>query len=267
MKRLLAHELYLSSLAVAVLCGLYVGRAQHGIPSPGGGLGHSLGVIGFLMMLSTETLYTLRKRSRRFTWGRMSVWLKVHIFTGIVGPCLVFLHTGWRFHGLAGVLTLLTVVIVVSGFIGRYIFTAIPRSLDGREIALGDLEARIARTSKELESLGVGRLRDAAQRISDEAVPRGWRLVLGRHYYRWRLRRRLRRLAGKARGEKRATSERLVRLLLERYRLRVQAASLVVARRLLALWHIVHIPIGGALFTLAFIHIVGAIYYATFLKW
>jgi hypothetical protein len=47
--------------------------------------------------------------------------------------------------------------------------------------------------------------------------------------------------------------------------LRRQIASLALARRLLGLWHAIHVPIGMALFTTAFIHIVAAIYYATLL--
>ena len=45
-----------------------------------------------------------------------------------------------------------------------------------------------------------------------------------------------------------------------------QAATLVRARRLLAIWHAVHIPIGIALFTAAFIHVGAALYYATLLR-
>jgi NADPH-dependent 2,4-dienoyl-CoA reductase/sulfur reductase-like enzyme len=40
----------------------------------------------------------------------------------------------------------------------------------------------------------------------------------------------------------------------------------LLARRLLALWHVIHIPLGAVLFTLAFVHIGAALYYATFLK-
>jgi hypothetical protein len=96
---------------------------------------------------------------------------------------MVLLHTSWKFNGIAGATTLLTIIIVVSGFIGRYIFTRIPRTVDGLEIE-GSL--------------------------SQEALNQ--------------------------------------------------------ARRLMALWHTVHIPIGMALFTSAFVHIGAALYYATFLK-
>lgn len=64
----------------------------------------------------------------------MSHWLQFHIFTGLVGPYMVLLHTSWKFNGIAGVTTLFTAIIVISGFIGRYIFTRIPRTMDGLEI-------------------------------------------------------------------------------------------------------------------------------------
>jgi hypothetical protein len=156
------------------------------IPAASELYGHTIGIIGFLLMLSTETLYSLRKRTRSSRWGPMSTWLQIHIFTGIVGPFMVLLHTSWKFSGVAGVTTLLTVVIVLSGFIGRYIYTRIPRNADG---------------------------------IEDPG------------------------LVGQ-----------------------MQAGALANARRLLSLWHTVHIPIGVALFVAAFTHILGALYYATLLK-
>ena len=47
---------------------------------------------------------------------------------------MVLLHSSWKFNGLAGATTLLTIIIVISGFIGRYIYTQIPRTLEGVEI-------------------------------------------------------------------------------------------------------------------------------------
>lgn len=40
----------------------------------------------------------------------------------------------------------------------------------------------------------------------------------------------------------------------------------ISSRRLMSIWHTIHIPIGVALFTTAFIHIGAAIYYATLLR-
>jgi cytochrome b561 len=61
----------------------------------------------------------------------MASWLRFHIVTGLVGPYMVLLHTTMRFSGLAGLAMLLTVVVVVSGAVGRYLYTATPRTVDG----------------------------------------------------------------------------------------------------------------------------------------
>ena len=122
------------------------------IPAAGELFGHMLGIFGFILMLMTETLYSLRKRTRSASWGRMSSWLQFHIFTGLIGPYMVLLHTSWKFNGIAGVTTLFTVIIVVSGFIGRYIYTRIPRTLDGLEIE-GTLSESALRQARQLMSL------------------------------------------------------------------------------------------------------------------
>jgi hypothetical protein len=179
------RELWLAVLAMIPLTGLYamVAILTREIPPASELFGHGIGILGFILMLMTETLYSLRKRSRSMRWGRMSSWLQFHIFTGIVGPYMALLHTSWKFNGIAGVTTLFTVIIVVSGFVGRYIFTRIPRTMDGLEI--------------------------------EGTLPR---------------------------------------------------EALKQARRLMALWHTIHIPIGIVLFVSAFVHMGAALYYATFLR-
>jgi len=64
----------------------------------------------------------------------------------------------------------------------------------------------------------------------------------------------------------RAQANQLQKLFDRQRALRRQVASIAVMRRLLSLWHTVHIPIGMALFVSAFIHIGAAIYYATLLR-
>ena len=61
------------------------------------------------------------------------------------------------------------------------------------------------------------------------------------------------------------TANEIHRLNRKREQLHRQAGGLVTARRLLSLWHTIHIPIGLALFVLAFVHAGGAIYYASLL--
>jgi hypothetical protein len=217
-------------------------------------------------MLATETLYTLRKRVRNFHRGRMSTWLKVHIVTGLVGPCLVLLHSGGHFHGLAGVLAALTVVIVASGFIGRYIYTAVPRTIDGAEVAVRELEEQIAEADRELRAEGIDLDETEALALATEVPRHSWTLVVGRGIRRWLQRRRIRSALHPLRRSG-VRTRRLERLLMQRYDVQAQIASLALARRMMALWHVMHIPLGAAVFTLAFIHIAAALYYTALARW
>ena len=116
-----SRELLFAVLAMILIALAYLlAQVQYGAtPRASSLFGHGLGVAGFVLMLMTETLYSLRKRTRLARWGQMSHWLEVHIFTGLVGPFMVLLHPGWQFKGLAGVLSPLTAVIFLSGVIGR----------------------------------------------------------------------------------------------------------------------------------------------------
>jgi hypothetical protein len=145
------RELWAAIFAAIIITGLYVAvvAITRHIPAATDAFGLGLGILGFVLMLMTEVLYSLRKRSRLARWGRMSEWLKFHIFTGLVGPYMVLLHSSWKFNGLAGATTLFTIVIVISGFIGRYIYTRIPRTADGVEKEAG-LSAEALRRTRHL---------------------------------------------------------------------------------------------------------------------
>jgi hypothetical protein len=147
-------ELWLAVFVCVLITGGYGAMVvlNQGVPAASELFGHTIGIIGFILMLMTETFYSLRKRVRFAAWGKLSSWLKFHIFMGLVGPYMVLLHTSWKFNGLAGATTLLTIIIVVSGFIGRYIFTRIPRTLDGLEIE-GTLSQEALKHARQLMAL------------------------------------------------------------------------------------------------------------------
>lgn len=266
-------ELWAAFVAVLAITLFYIlAVAMLGeVPGSSDLIGHTIGILGFILMLMTETLYSWRKRSRQARWGRMAQWLNFHIFTGIVGPYMVLFHSAWDFKGLAGLTMLLTVLIVLSGFIGRYIYTAVPRSADGVELEAGQLEAQIGATQADLESW-MAQEPQAAQALQpflsgeSNAAGAGTALVLERSWSDWRERRRWRQARRAMSPEIRQQADRLHLLARRQQVLRRQMASLGMARRMLALWHTVHIPIGMVLFVAAGIHIVAAFYYATLLR-
>lgn len=268
------RELWLSFIAILGISTAYffVLSWFNSVPPASDFFGHVIGILGFILMLMTETLYSLRKRSRSARWGRMSAWLDFHIFTGLVGPYMVLLHSSWKFNGLAGVTMLLTVIVVASGFIGRYIYTAVPRTVDGVEVDAAELERQIAVLDSELKRWTSAQ-QDAATRSLVEnlaAISHGGggtiSTVLGRTLSEWNYRLQWWLQKNRLDEKSRSQAESLEKLLRKRRQMMIQVASLAMTRRLMALWHAVHIPIGMALFSAAFIHIIAAIYYATLLR-
>jgi len=264
------RELWLALVAILVITGLYllITAWLDDVPPASGLFGHSLGIIGFIFMLMTETLYTIRKRSRSARWGRMSGWLEFHIFTG---PYMVLLHSSWKFHGLAGIVTLMTLVVVVSGFIGRYIYTSIPRTLDGVEIEADQIRSQIQSIEVELAN----RMEAVSHSIQiTQPVPKTNTLIPGNLFLStsdgpgvaesqpplWGI-------SSQPDGAAQSSPDEQLEQLVKRHEaLHRQLTTLAAARRLMALWHTIHIPLGLALFTAAFIHIAAAIYYATLLR-
>ena len=271
------RELWYAFTAIVIITILYffVAIMMGGIPPAREFFGHSLGILGFILMLMTETLYSLRKRGRSARWGRMSEWLQFHIFTGIVGPYLVLIHSSWKFNGLAGIVMLFTVVIVISGFIGRYIYTSVPRTVDGIEMQAVQIENAIRSVEEDLKTLviqrpGIAQLMEGRMAMlmaanSGEAIrspgPIFWKVFADTgervrwFFEKYRLEPSLRNQADQLEG-----------LIRKRRILERQVRSLANARRLLALWHAIHVPIGLVLFASAFVHIVAAVYYASLLR-
>jgi hypothetical protein len=262
------RELVAALTVIVLLTILYVPLMLWGSPRPSSLIGHSIGIVGFLMMLATETLYSLRKHSRRLArWGRMQTWLSAHIFMGIVGPYMVLLHTGWQFAGLAGVTSLLTGVVVGSGFVGRYIYTAVPRTAAGDIVEAVQLETAIRQTEAQLLvwlNVRPARLQALATQMGALHVGQedGLTGVLGRVLDEWRYKRLWRREVARLDQETRLQAATLEQLVQRRRTLDRQASSLRAARRLLALWHAIHVPLGVALFVAAFLHIIGALLYS-----
>jgi hypothetical protein len=264
------RELWLSFITIIVISIIYLYAviSLGSIPEASELFGHSLGIIGFILMLFTETLYTLRKRSQSARWGKMSTWLQFHIFTGLVGPYMVILHTSWKFNGLAGIVMLLTVIIVASGFLGRYIYTAVPRNADGIEIQADEIEEQIRTLNGELQTWLSTRpdlYRIMIDRFTQVPTIQGAGLVFGRAFDEWKSRLKWWRMSSRMDRSSLAQAKQIHALLKRERSLRRQMISIAMTRRLLGLWHAIHIPVGMALFTAAFIHIIAAIYYATLL--
>ncbi len=115
-------------------------QENHTILKPSGTLGHGLGILGTVMMIFGVALYMIRKRVRRFfNIGYLKYWLEFHIFLCTVGPLLVLYHTSFKFGGIVAVSFWSMTAVVFSGVIGRFIYIQIPRTIQGNELDIKQL--------------------------------------------------------------------------------------------------------------------------------
>jgi len=260
-------ELKLSFIVVAFLAVIYIVYEAVTMPAGGHPFGHALGILGSLLMVMTELLYSARKRLSWFKFGRVRHWLSFHIFTGIVGPALVLMHTGLAFRGLAGLTMLLTMLVVASGFLGRYIYTAVPRTLAGVELGRRTLEQEMQTQQAALAAWSVGKSRQiqilvqqegTAVLVAQDLSPSD---VLVHRLREWQAQRQIHHAIGQLDKEERVRMKEIEGLLRRQQNLARQIRSLQAVRRLMGWWHMAHVPLGMTLFTAMFIHIVATIYY------
>jgi hypothetical protein len=257
MKPLLTRDFAIPMAGAVLITAGYAWLARDGAPEAGGAVGRALGIAGFTLMLATQCLYTLRKRLKALG-GRLSWWLKAHVFMGIVGSYLALLHTAGQFHGLAGVLAGITVVMVLSGFIGRFIYTGASRTIAGEELDQRELIQQRQAALERLRQLGF----DARAEVLQAGPCRGSGIAIVRRIHQWRHRRRIRAALASLTAEQwdhAAEIHELLELCLQR---ELEARALLAGRRLLAVWHMSHVPLGTVMVTLGVIHVVSALYYS-----
>src|SRR6267378_6067475 len=115
---------------------------KHQILRPSGTIGIKLGMVGVLMFFLIY-LYPLRKK-----WGWLSRmgnsrhWLDFHVVLGTAAPIIIAFHSSFKFGNIAGMAFWSMLVVTVSGFIGRYLYSQIPRGLNAAELSMKEIQER-----------------------------------------------------------------------------------------------------------------------------
>ncbi len=145
---------------------LWLGFLFHRAPRFAGSLwGGVLGVSGAVLML-VPLIYMVVKRNK---WLKKEVTRHVsmrsllawHVYAGILGPILVLLHSGHKFDSMLGILlTAMTLIVVVSGFVGRYLMNQFSQEIREKKAVLANLNtayqqeaARLAEDSDRVAAL------------------------------------------------------------------------------------------------------------------
>ena len=239
--------------------------ALHRLLRPSGLAGHLFGIGGFLLML-TPIAYSIRKKVRRFREaGSLKTWLEVHVFCGIVGPVLVTFHTSFKFNGIVSVAYWSMIAVVLSGFVGRYLYVRIPRSLRGVELTRAELDARAEQLRVAVAAAALpARDLDRVAAFEHRVVPGGAASlsIAGLFFGELAMRRELAALrAGIAPvGVAPELLDSALAVIVERATLLRRAAYLNKVKRLFDLWHVFHMPLVYVMFSIIVLHVVLTVY-------
>ncbi|MEO5923697.1 MAG: hypothetical protein ABIR70_07730 [Bryobacteraceae bacterium] len=240
---------------------------------PSGFIGLNLGILSVVLFLIIF-LYPLRKRWRWLgSIGKTKHWLDYHSVIGITAPILITFHSSFKFAGLAGWSYWIMVIVAASGFIGRYIYTQIPRSLHATELSAGELDDQSAALASELTGQDIfapEQLSALLEAPSSQDVRRMplltvlWTLLaldLKRPFLVGRLRRQI--LVGSemvttlggALRSRHTQLESIIDKARQQSRLRTKIAFLDRLRQMFHLWHVIHRPFSISFAALVLVHI------------
>lgn len=121
---------------------------EHDLLRPGGGFGLAFGITA-TVMIATNLSYLLRRAPRvPFRWGSLRGWMTSHLATGVLALVFALLHGAMAPKNTVGGHALAALGgLVLTGAIGRYFYSFVPRAANGRELALEEVQARLAALS------------------------------------------------------------------------------------------------------------------------
>lgn len=232
---------------------------SHELYKPSGLYGHGMGIIGSVFMLGGVGIYMVRKRSRKLIrWGLLKHWLELHIFFCSVGPILVLFHTAFKFGGIVAISFWSMVAVALSGVVGRFIYVLIPRTMEGHEFSLTELEKENAKLYNKLhhhEGLHVVIL-DRIDNYINEKYSKSYSIGES-----------LNRLIKDYINNKKLINEvksgiinksdsiEVISLLKRRLYVNQRMSILASIQQLFRYWHIIHLPFALVMIIIMFIHI------------
>lgn len=216
-------------------------------PAPSDPLSVGLGwaAIGSMVVM---LVYSIARRSRRLRRvARLSYWLHFHIFLGLQGVLFAVFHSSqvvtrpaglmWANPGLLSGVAVL--VVFCSGLFGRYLYSWLPRSMGGQQLALNEVTARLDELDRPLPD-------EARALLQDPPDASGFLGMIRADLAR---RRALARLADLD------LPDEVEDLAARRVDLERKKQVLSAAQRIFRNWIVLHRPLAGVLYVLAIAHI------------
>lgn len=272
------HRIYITTLvSIVVLTAiflLYRGMPYYMTPieerfyhpdhhwfKPSGMFGHGLGIVGTLLILIGVFGYMARKKYQWLArFGRLKYWLEFHIFLCSLGPLLILFHTAFKFGGLVSVSFWSMVAVVASGVIGRFIYIQIPRTIEGRELTLTEVQSmRGSLGSSLLSQYGIqdADLTAISRHLESTLVAQSsgvWHTLLSEITGRRKHLSQIRAVLISNHLSK-PDQQRILRLARNEMVLNARIGRLLLMQRLFRYWHVAHLPFALIMLIIMVIHV------------
>ena len=219
------------------------------------------GYVGAGLMLIAIMYPIMRRMSSFRIVANARLWFDFHMMAGTVGPLFIVLHSALKLDNWVSIAFWCMIIVVISGVIGRYLYTQVPELVNGRELEeLDHRRALQAYRLKYSEAVRIGEAELAAhqQRASRVADGAGlartlWWIMAEdlRRPGRWFRRRLAFRSAIAPRKVIRELRQRTGRMMLiDRRRVLGARAQLVLHS-----WKKVHVPFSFIMAAISAVHI------------
>lgn len=278
------HNLYIGSMIAIVLITLfflsYQGytyystsleerfyHEQHDWLKPSGLFGQGLGIIGTFLILFGVSIYIARKRYNFMSkLLRLKYLLEFHIFLCTLGPIMILFHTAFKFGGIVSIAFWSMVAVVLSGVLGRFIYIQIPRTIEGRELTLSEVQQlRLEAIEKIKHNTALER--EKVQQILDISTnfSNSEKLSFYQQYFNNRLVIRQVRQHLRNMDINKLEQSGIIRSVKEEISLSNKISRLNKMQQLFKYWHVAHMPFAIIMLIIVVIHI--CISFAFGYKW
>lgn len=228
---------------------------------PSGIFGHGLGIIGTLLIVIGVFGYMALKRIRSLSrFGRLKYWLEFHIFLCTLGPVMILFHTSFKFGGIVSVSFWSMVAVVASGVVGRFIYLQIPRSIEGRELSLQEVQAmktnleELLRNTYQMQESSYQAILSSTNTTGHSGGSESIQRIFQKTK---EDRQAIRRVSAalRAEGLSKVDQKKIIRLVRNEISLNNRIERLQTMQNLLKYWHIAHLPFALIMLVIMVIHV------------
>ncbi|GJM23082.1 MAG: hypothetical protein DHS20C15_29970 [Planctomycetota bacterium] len=242
---------------------------KHQLLRPGRALGLDLGLVA-VGLVALNLAYLLRRALvRGFRFASLRTWMTGHVATGILALLCALLHAGMAPRDTVGGHAFwVLAALLLTGAVGRYVYSWVPRAANGRELELDELRGELGRVEEIFPAEHADFARDARREVLELMHARQWRgnlfgrvvAFFGVQWDLWRVQARITERA-RAEGVPDGELRSVLHLARRSHRAALLTAHVEDLRGLLAAWRYLHRWGAALLVLLIALHVLYALTY------